>query len=97
MDEIKHRSTFSHDFIVDVKISLNPKNQVDPPRMSEEKYQNHPYNTMFADDAIDFYGAIVDHSVKKENVIQYSKGCDGPALQFSQCQFLCDSSSNDIV
>ncbi|UTM59784.1 hypothetical protein L4174_017075 [Photobacterium sp. CCB-ST2H9] len=61
-------------YIVDVRIRLNPKNQIDPPRISEEKFKNHPYNTMFADYAINFYGAIVDRNIQKEQVLKYGSG-----------------------
>ncbi|KDM90035.1 hypothetical protein EA58_19025 [Photobacterium galatheae] len=61
-------------YLVDVRIRLNPKNQIDPPRISEEKYKNHPYNTMFADYAINFYGAIVDRNIQKEQVLKYGSG-----------------------
>lgn len=61
-------------YVVDVRIRLNPKNEIAPPRINEKKYENHPYNTMFADYAINFYGAIVDRSVKKEQIIKYGEG-----------------------
>ncbi|WP_330961101.1 DUF7738 domain-containing protein [Photobacterium sp. 53610] len=61
-------------YIVDVRIRLNPKKQIDPPRISEAKYKSHPYNTMFADYAINFYGAIVDRNIQKEQVLQYGAG-----------------------
>ncbi|WP_330961099.1 hypothetical protein [Photobacterium sp. 53610] len=60
-------------YLVDVRITLTPNTKTEILSV-EEKYKSHPYNTMFADYAISFYGAVVDDSVKKENVIRYGEG-----------------------
>ncbi|WP_330961100.1 DUF7738 domain-containing protein [Photobacterium sp. 53610] len=60
-------------YITDVRVYLTPEVKMNPDAI-ELKYKNHPFNTMFASYAINFYGAIVDHSVKKENVIRYGEG-----------------------
>ena len=56
-----------------VRINLNPAYIVRNIGMNDET-EKHPYNTMFADYAIDFYGAIVDSATSKEQILTYGSG-----------------------
>ena len=56
-----------------VRINLNPAYIVLNVGMNDET-EKHPYNTMFADYAIDFYGAIVDSNTPKSTILKFSDG-----------------------
>ena len=56
-----------------VRINLNPAYIVHNIGMNDET-EKHPYNTMFADYAIDFYGAIVDSNTPKSTILKFSDG-----------------------
>ncbi|KDM91093.1 hypothetical protein EA58_13140 [Photobacterium galatheae] len=59
--------------IANVKVYLAPNTQTKMLNI-EKKYQNHPYSTMSAKYAINFYGAIVDSDVPTEKVIHFADG-----------------------
>ena len=56
-----------------VRINLNPAYIVLNVGMNDET-EKHPYNAMFADYAIDFYGAIVDSNTPKSTILKFSDG-----------------------
>ncbi|WP_089139369.1 DUF7738 domain-containing protein [Vibrio rumoiensis] len=61
-------------FISVLRIRMNPKSKAKPIvyRHLDKEMAEHPYNTMYADYAIDFYGAIVDSDTSIESVLDQS-------------------------
>lgn len=61
-------------FISVVRIRMNPESKADPIRYRhlDKEMAEHPYNTMYADYAINFYGAIVDSDTSIESVLDQS-------------------------
>ncbi len=54
-----------------VRIKLNPNITAGP--SVNKQHRTHFYNTMYADYAIDFFGAIVDSNTPKEQILQFAK------------------------
>ncbi|WP_028023759.1 DUF7738 domain-containing protein [Enterovibrio calviensis] len=61
-------------FVSVVRISMNPESKANPSdyRYLDKEEAEHPYYTMYADYAIDFYGAIVDSDTSIESVLSQS-------------------------
>lgn len=61
-------------FISTVRIKMNPTSKANPIdfRYLDKEVAEHPFNTMYADYAIDFYGAIVDSDTSIESVLEQS-------------------------
>ncbi len=54
-----------------LRIKLNPNVTAGP--SVKKQHRSHFYNTMYADYAIDFFGAIVDSNTPKEQILQFAK------------------------
>ncbi|MGF1868286.1 hypothetical protein L4D15_24095 [Enterovibrio norvegicus] len=61
-------------FVNVIRISMNPESKANPSdyRYLDKEEAEHPYYTMHADYAIDFYGAIVDSDTSIESVLSQS-------------------------
>nr|WP_087024389.1 hypothetical protein [Thaumasiovibrio subtropicus] len=59
-------------YITTVRISMNPEAKANPSKIYEEGTEDHPFYTMYADYAIDFYGAVVDGDVSIKSVLSQS-------------------------
>ncbi|WP_087024391.1 hypothetical protein [Thaumasiovibrio subtropicus] len=59
-------------FITTVRISMNPEAKANPSKIYREGTEGHPFYTMYADYAIDFYGAVVDGDVSFKSVLSQS-------------------------
>ena len=59
-------------YVEGVRVTVNPK-YIMKEDLNQTKMLDHPFNTMFADYAINFHGAIVDNTTSKKQILMYSQ------------------------